>query len=63
MAPIFQGFGDDGISVVRVEDEEVFIAFAGQRWEGTGLVGVDFASFLDGDEGHVCFETMIRFGE
>ena len=63
MAPIFEGFGDDGISVVGVEDEEVFIAFAGQRWEGTSLVGVDFASFLDGDEGRVCFETMIRFGE
>jgi hypothetical protein len=55
--PRFHKLGQNGITVIIVQYEEVVIARAGRGYELSCLVSVDFSSGLD--DGH---ETFMRAG-
>ena len=60
------GFGEDAVAVVVVQDQNVVVANAGSNNESSGLVGVDLASrgFNDGSETLMCFVIFgIAVGE
>ena len=52
---IFKGFGEDGIRVVVVEDQDVLISLARGHGESSGLVGVDSSGVSDAGKKEVCF--------
>lgn len=43
----FEGFGEDGIGVIVVEDHDILVAFAGDNRETTGLIGKNLSSDFD----------------